>query len=90
MFRILGGNVHDIRLLRSTLADALMRARGINSEVKEHLCMDKGYDSASVRLMVEKCSITSHTSVPEERNDNRVAIPDNALDDGLWKELTAG
>ena len=48
-----GANVHDIRLLRSTLSDAQMRARGINSGVKEHLCMDKGYDSALVRGMVQ-------------------------------------
>jgi putative transposase len=48
-----GANVHDIRLLRSTLSDAQMRVRGINSGVKEHLCMDKGYDSASVRGMVQ-------------------------------------
>jgi putative transposase len=48
-----GANVHDIRLLRSTLADALWRARGIESETREHLCMDKGYDSASVRSMVQ-------------------------------------
>jgi putative transposase len=30
-----------------------MRARGLDCGVKEHLCMDKGYDSAAVRYMVE-------------------------------------
>jgi putative transposase len=30
-----------------------MRARGKKTGVKEHLCMDKGYDSASVRGMVQ-------------------------------------
>jgi len=48
-----GANVHDIRLRRTTLRDALMRSRGIHCGVKEHLCMDKGYDSAVVRNMVE-------------------------------------
>ena len=48
-----GANVHDIRLLRTTLRDALMRSRGIHCGVKEHLCMDKGYDSAAVKNMVE-------------------------------------
>jgi putative transposase len=48
-----GANMHDVRLLRSTLKDALMRARGLDCGVKEHLCMDKGYDSAAVRYMVE-------------------------------------
>jgi transposase len=48
-----GANVHDIRLLRSTLPDAQVRVRGIDSGVKENLCMDKGYDSASVRNMVQ-------------------------------------
>jgi len=48
-----GANVHDIRLLRTTLRDALMRSRDIHCGVKEHLCMDKGYDSVAVRNMVE-------------------------------------
>jgi putative transposase len=46
-----GANVHDIRLLRSTLSDAQMQARGINSGLKEDFYVDKGYDSASVRGM---------------------------------------
>jgi putative transposase len=50
---VVGANVHEIRLLRSTLLDAQMRVRGIDSGVKEHLCMDKEYDSASVRNMVQ-------------------------------------
>ena len=45
--------MHDIRLLRSTLRNALTRSRGIHCGVKEHLCMDKGYDSVAVRSMVE-------------------------------------
>jgi len=48
-----GANVHDIRLLRTTLRDALMRSRGIHCGVKEHMCMNKGYDSAAVGNMVE-------------------------------------
>jgi len=48
-----GATVHDIRLLRSTLSDAQMRIRGINSGVKEHLCMAKGYDSVAASVMVQ-------------------------------------
>ena len=48
-----GANAHDIRLLRSTRSDAQMRVRRINSAVKQHLCMGKGYDSALVRGMVQ-------------------------------------
>lgn len=48
-----GANVHDIRLLRSTLTDALRRARVVHSRGKEHLCMDRGYDSASVKKLVD-------------------------------------
>jgi putative transposase len=48
-----GASVHDLSLLRSTQSDAKMRVRGIDSGVKEHLCMDKGYDSASMRNMVQ-------------------------------------
>ena len=42
-----------LELLRTTLRDALMRSRDIHCGVKEHLCMDKGYDSVAVRKMVE-------------------------------------
>ncbi|MEI7987361.1 MAG: IS5 family transposase [Armatimonadota bacterium] len=68
-----GANVHDIRLLRSTLVDALMRARGFESEVREHLCMDKGYDSAWVRSMVENIYdyIPHIRSRGEEKKPNR-------------------
>lgn len=52
-FAVGGANVHDIRFLRSTLTDALGRARGIHSSGKEHLCMVKGYDSAAVRKLVD-------------------------------------
>ncbi len=50
---VVGANVHDIHLLRSTLKNALMRTRGLDCGEKDHLCMDKGCDSAAVRYIVE-------------------------------------
>jgi putative transposase len=54
-----GANVHDIRLLRTTLRDALMRSRDIHCGVKEHLCMDKGYDSVAVVLVHRQVESTA-------------------------------
>jgi putative transposase len=48
-----GANVHDIRLLQSTIRDALMQVLGVHYGVNEHSCIDEGYVSAAVRSMVE-------------------------------------
>jgi len=70
-----GANVHDIRLLRTTLRDALMRSRGIHCGVKEHLCMFKEYDSA-------------YELGSKRKNPNATA--DIMLDDGWWSGLIVG
>lgn len=56
-----GANVHDIRLLEKTLEDCFDRFGSVNPNQKEHLCLDKGYDSAAVRDLVENvCGYVSH------------------------------
>jgi putative transposase len=48
-----GANTHDTRLLQATLADCFDRAIGYDEETEEHLCLDKAYDAANVRRLVE-------------------------------------
>jgi putative transposase len=45
-------NMHDIRLLRSTLEDCFRRVPIDEGRGVERLCLDKGYDSASIRKMI--------------------------------------
>lgn len=47
-----GANVHDTKLLQETIEDCLERASGF-VEGEEHLCLDKGYDSAAIKQLVE-------------------------------------
>ncbi|WP_110766508.1 IS5 family transposase [Planctopirus hydrillae] len=55
---ISGANTHDIHLLEGTLEDGLKRSPRSQSQTtpsrKEHLCLDKGYDSLRVREMVSR------------------------------------
>jgi Transposase and inactivated derivatives len=48
-----GANVHDSKLLQETIEDCLERAGGLDSGAEEHLCLDKAYDSAAIRKMIE-------------------------------------
>lgn len=47
-----GANVHDIRLLQETIENCLERAPRLSEQHPEHLCLDKGYDSAAIRELV--------------------------------------
>jgi transposase len=48
-----GANVHDIRLLQLTIEDCFYRLGFEQAGSDEHLCLDKGYDSAAIRELVE-------------------------------------
>jgi putative transposase len=47
-----GANTHDVHLLRSTLEDCFRRVPIGQGRGVERLCLDKGYDSKSIRKMV--------------------------------------
>lgn len=49
-----GANVHDIRLLEDTLENRLCRFPRPRRSTPERLCLDKGYDSQAIRIMVEQ------------------------------------
>ena len=44
---VAGANVHDVRLLQATVADCFRRFGRRRARPGEHLCLDKGYDSAA-------------------------------------------
>lgn len=48
-----GANVHDSKLLQETIEDCLERAASGDSDEEEHLCLDKAYDSAAIRELIE-------------------------------------
>jgi putative transposase len=50
---VAGANVHDIRLLESTIDDALERLPRFEDCKAQHIALDKGYDSQNVRQILE-------------------------------------
>lgn len=48
-----GANVHDSKLLQETIEDSLERATRADSDDEEHMCLDKAYDSAATRELIE-------------------------------------
>lgn len=49
-----GANVHDSKLLRATLENCFKRVPVTSLQGKEHLCLDKAYDSAEIYEMITK------------------------------------
>lgn len=50
---VAGANVHDIRLLQDTIEDCFQRFHCEQANPGERICLDKGYDSAAVRELLE-------------------------------------
>ena len=67
-----GANVHDIRLLQETIEHCFDRWPRIHDEFDEHLCLDKAYDSAAIRELVESVyQYTSHIRSRGEEVDEK-------------------
>jgi putative transposase len=69
---IAGANVPDFKLLEATL-DAIVveRLAPTDRAPYEHLCLDKGYDKAPVREIVERRGYVPHIrKIGEEKLDN--------------------
>ncbi len=69
---IAGANVPDFKLLEATL-DALVVERSAPTDRApyEHLCLDKGYDKAPVREIVEQRGYVPHIrKIGEEKLDD--------------------
>lgn len=70
-----GANVHDIRLLQQTIEDCFNRFHCDKASADEHLCLDKGYDSAAIRDLVE--SVLGYTSHIRSRGEEQKAVKEN-------------
>lgn len=68
---VAGANRHDKKLVKDTL-DSFAARRPSPKSVKQHICMDKGYDFPDVRELVEQYGYTAH--IPH-RGDKRRKMP---------------
>jgi transposase len=67
-----GANTHDQKLLFDTL-DSLPLSRPRCSSLRQHLCLDKGYDCEAIRQRVRRRGYTPHIrSRGEEQSDKRM------------------
>lgn len=64
-----GANVHDIRLLQETIEHCLDRCPRVYCEFEEHLCLDKGYDSAAIRELIQ--SVFQYSSHIRSRGEEK-------------------
>lgn len=70
---VAGANVHDIRLVHSTLKGFVVkRPRPVPGGRKQHFCGDKGYDASSIRRLLRRWGYTPHIkSRGEEERERR-------------------
>jgi putative transposase len=67
-------NTHDKRLVEATL-ESIPIERPHPEEHDQHLCMDKGYDYADVRQLVEAWGYTAHIKARGEEERERKKVP---------------
>jgi putative transposase len=68
---IAGAHVPDFKLLEATLDAAVVERPAPNEQAPQQLCLDKGYDNAPVREIVEERSYISHIRrIGEEKFDD--------------------
>jgi len=69
-----GANRHDKKLVKDTL-DSIILERPDPKEVKQNICMDKGYDYPDIREMVKDYGYTAHIRKRGEEIDEKKKIP---------------
>ncbi len=68
---IAGANVPDFKLLEATLDAIVVERPAPTEKAPQHLCLDKGYDNAPAREIVEERSYISHIRrIGEEKLDD--------------------
>ena len=68
---IAGANVPDFKLLEATLDAIVVERPAPNEQAPWHLCLDKGYDNAPAREIVQERSYISHIRrIGEEKFDD--------------------
>jgi putative transposase len=69
-----GANTHDMRLVEETLQNIPVE-RPDPEDVKQHMCMDKGYDYEDVRDTVAEYGYTAHIKSRGEEESERKSLP---------------
>lgn len=68
---VAGANVPDFKLLEETLNAIVVERPAPTQKAPQHLCLDKGYDNAPAREIVEQRSYIPHIRrIGEERFDD--------------------
>ncbi len=68
---VVGANVHDSRLVSSTLTTAILLRPVPTPDAPQHLCLDKGYDYARVEVEVKEHDYRPHIRrIGEEKLDD--------------------
>ena len=69
---VAGANVNDHLLLASTLDAIVVERPQPNADALQHLCLDKGYDNAATRKVVEERGYTEHIRrIGQEKKDEQ-------------------
>lgn len=77
-----GANRHDKMLVKGTL-DSIMIKRPDPEEVKQNMCMDKGYDYPDIRDLVEEYGYTAHIRTRGEEIEKKSKYQGIEQGDGL-------
>jgi len=72
---IAGANRHDIILIEATLRNIVVARPAPSKTQPQHLCLDKGYDSAKVRELLEELGYTAHIRARNEEAADLQLIP---------------
>jgi transposase len=72
---VAGANRHDVTLVEATLESVPVRRPRPTQRHRQHLCMDKGYDSGRVRKSVKMRGYDPHIRTRGEETRNKREIP---------------
>lgn len=70
-----GANCHDKRIVEPTLASIVIERPQPNKSKPQHMCMDKGYDYADVRQLVDEWGYTAHIKARGEEIAEKLRVP---------------
>jgi len=70
-----GANRHDMKMVEATLKALVAERPEPTAENPQHLCLDKGYDFAQVRELVERWGYTAHIRARGEEAEARKRVP---------------
>lgn len=70
-----GAHRHDMKLAGATLKSIVIERPAPTPEQPQHICLDKGYDFAEIRDLVESYGYTAHIRTRGEESTAKRQIP---------------